>query len=259
MVDIARVAFCAFSYRSPPTPVVANQPPWSTAGVSAPAGPVLRRRDRPLLDPEAHRRVHRRLQAGDADLAVTLAAVRVAGREQRARAPAPAGTAWCRPRVGACPGCRRRPGRHHRLRARAGRTDAHRAHERRHRDRDVLAEVRVVARRDVEDPQVGLGEVVGQQPEPGQDRRPAPALACGCRGSRSPACRPARRPRRRSARPAGTRGPSRAPRSRSRRSPARSGCRSRRASRTRRCRRSATVSTGSFPASHVKWTRSAGK
>ena len=33
---IARVAFWAFSNRSPPTPVVANQEPWSTAGVSEP-------------------------------------------------------------------------------------------------------------------------------------------------------------------------------------------------------------------------------
>ena len=44
------------------------------------------------------------------------------------------------------------------------------------RDRDVLAQVRDVAVREVEDPQVRVGEVVGQQAEPGQDRGPAPAL-----------------------------------------------------------------------------------
>ena len=48
--------------------------------------------------------------------------------------------------------------------------------ERRDRDRDVVAQVREVAAREVEDPQVRVGEVVRQQPEAGQDRRPAPAL-----------------------------------------------------------------------------------
>ena len=68
------------------------------------------------------------------------------------------------------------PGRHDRLRARARRADAHRAQERLDRDLDVLAEMDEVAVGEVEDPQVGIGEVVGQQPEPRQDRGPAPAL-----------------------------------------------------------------------------------
>ena len=68
-----------------------------------------------------------------------------------------------------------RAGRHDRLRARARRADAHRAHERRQRDQDVLAEGRDVAAAEVEDAQVRLGELVGQQAEAGEDRRPAPA------------------------------------------------------------------------------------
>jgi hypothetical protein len=50
------------------------------------------------------------------------------------------------------------------------------AEERLERDRDVLAHERDVALREIEDPQVRIGEVVRQQAEAGQDRRPPPAL-----------------------------------------------------------------------------------
>ena len=59
---------------------------------------------------------------------------------------------------------------------RPGRADAHRAHEGLDRDRDVLAQVghspavRSKIRR------YGIGEVLGQEAEPGQDRGPPPAL-----------------------------------------------------------------------------------
>jgi hypothetical protein len=125
---------------------------------------------------EAQGAVHRRLEAGHADLAVALGGVRVAAAEERAghldgqveRVPR---VSW---RVSMFPP--KAPRRHDRLRAGAGGADAHRAHEGLDRDLDVLAEVDEVAVGQVEDPQVGIGEVVGQQPEPGQDGRPAPAL-----------------------------------------------------------------------------------
>ena len=174
---IARTAFCELTNRSGPTPVVPYQAPWSTFEVSEPgavrncgAGSA-----RPFSSREAQRHVHRRLQPGHADLAVALAAVRVAGREQRAvdldrqvqRGPA---HELARVHVPA-----EAAGRHDRRRGPGRRADAHRPHERRQRDRDLVAEARVVARGDVEDLQVRVGEVVGQQPEPGQDRGPAPA------------------------------------------------------------------------------------
>ena len=49
------------------------------------------------------------------------------------------------------------------------------------RDLDVLAERHDVATREVEDAQVGLGELVGQQPEPGEDAVHPQPLVCRSR------------------------------------------------------------------------------
>ena len=157
-------------------PVVPYQPPASTRGVSAPAVRYCGPRDRAVLvQRQAQRPVHGRLQAGHADLAVALHGMGVAAAEQRAlgldgQEQRRAGRELAGVEVAA-----EAPGRHHRLRAGARRADAHRAHERLDRQHDVLAEVGDVAGRQVEDAQVRLGEVVGEQPEPGQDGRPAPA------------------------------------------------------------------------------------
>ena len=144
-------------------------------------------------------------------------------------------------------------------RARARRADAHRAHERRQRDRRCPRGSRAVAQREVEDAQVGLGEVVGQQPEARAGSRSSPSPSCAGRGPRSRACRRARRPRRRPGRRAGTRGPSRGPRSRSMSEPGPiwSSLTSRVSKTT--VSPSAIVSSGSFPASHVKCTESVGQ
>jgi predicted phosphodiesterase len=57
-----------------------------------------------------------------------------------------------------------------------GRAYAHRAEERLERDRHVLAHVSDVAVREVERPQVGVREVLRQQAQPREHRRPTPAL-----------------------------------------------------------------------------------
>jgi hypothetical protein len=62
------------------------------------------------------------------------------------------------------------------LRRRAGRAHPHGPEKRLERDHDVLAHIGDIAVREIEDPKIGVREVVGQQAQPGQDRRPAPAL-----------------------------------------------------------------------------------
>ena len=66
-------------------------------------------------------------------------------------------------------------GRHDRHLLRARGTDAHRPEERLDRDRDVVAQIRELAVREVEDADVGIREVVGQQAEAGDDDGVAPA------------------------------------------------------------------------------------
>ena len=139
--------------------------------------PVLRRRDRAILvQREPQRGVHRGLDPCHADLSVALRGVSIAAAEegavdlyrQKQRRPA---DELARVQVAA-----ERSWRHHRLLARTRRAHAHGSEEGRDRDGDVVPQIRHVAAREIEDLQVRIGEVVRQQPEAGQDRRPAPAL-----------------------------------------------------------------------------------
>jgi hypothetical protein len=125
---------------------------------------------------EAQGRVHRALDASNADLAVALGCVRVAAREEGAgvvhRKEEPAAL---RKVAGVHVAAERARGHDRRLH-RIGGVYAHRPEEGLYGDNDVVLEMRVVAGGEVEDLEVRLGEVLLEQPEAGDDRRPAPPL-----------------------------------------------------------------------------------
>ncbi len=139
---------------------------------------VLRRVDAHVLPhAEAEDDVHRRLDRRAAHLAVALRGVRVAEREERAldadgQVERDAGVEVLRVHVPAEAG-----GRHDGMLPRLRQRDAERAGERAERERHAVGEPHAAGGPvDLRDAQPRVGELVGEQAEAGDDRRPAPAL-----------------------------------------------------------------------------------
>ena len=124
---------------------------------------------------EAQRGVHGALDARDADLAIALRRVRITAGEERAVVLHRQVKDRALRDVAGVHVAAERSRRHDHGLLGTGRADAHRAEEGLYRDDDVVLEERVVAVGQVEDLEVGVREILRQQPEAGYNGGPAPA------------------------------------------------------------------------------------
>src|SRR5215203_6639691 len=173
---IARKESLAACMRSSFTPMVAYQPASSTSGVSGPgvwnwgAGML-----RPLI------RSKRNAAYMGPSMPVTQTspspwAAWASPQEKRAlQHAARAGVGWSPSWCGGVHVAAERSRRHDSRLLGARRAHAHRPEERLYGDDDVVLQERVIPVGEVEDLEVGVGEILGQQPEAWQYGGPAPA------------------------------------------------------------------------------------